>query len=133
MDISGLEKWHFEVTQSACDHLLELVLEGKKRATSSSLPAYEIEGEPLPEEGSMSVITGWDGIPKCVIRTTRVQVLPFRDITFDTAVLEGEDECLATWRGRHEKFFREEGMELGYTFTEDMPVVFEEFEIAEKL
>lgn len=43
MDISNLEKWHFEVTEKAADYLLGLVLEGRKRATSSSLWGYEIE------------------------------------------------------------------------------------------
>lgn len=52
MEISNLEKWHFEITEGAANYLLGLVLEGK---------------------------------------------------------------------------------ELGYTFSEDMPVIFEEFEIVEVL
>ena len=31
------------------------------------------------------------------------------------------------------RFFLEEGREIGYTFCEDMPVVFEEFEVIEVL
>ena len=49
MDISNLEKGHFERTEKAANYLLGLVLAGKKRATSSSLWAYEIEGEAVPK------------------------------------------------------------------------------------
>ena len=133
MNIDNLEKWHFELTEEACDHLLELVLAGKKRATSSSLEAYALSGENVPKAGDMSVITDWKGNPRCVIRTTRVRILPYKYITFDLAELEGEDETLESWRKNHERFFCEEGKELGYRFSEDMKVIFEEFEIVEYL
>ena len=133
MNIDGLERWHFELTESACNALLDLVLQGKKRATSSSLAGYQLSGEEPPKEGDLSVITDWDGNPRCVIRTVRVTLIPYRDITFDLARLEGEDDTLDSWRMNHGKFFREEGKELGYEFTEDMTVVFEEFEVVEIL
>ncbi|MBR3034093.1 MAG: ASCH domain-containing protein [Firmicutes bacterium] len=129
MDPDSLEHWHFERTESACNDLLGLVLQEKKRATSSSLAGYQLSGEKPPEEGELSVITDWDGNPRCVIRTVRVTRLPYKDITFDLARREGEDDTLESWRNSHEKFFREEGKELGYEFTEDMTVVFEEFEV----
>ena len=128
-DIDRLEHWHFELTESACNQLLDLVLAGKKRATSSSLLSYRMEGEEIPKAGDLSVITDWDGNPRCVIRTVRVTRLPYKDITFDLAGREGEDDTLESWRNNHEKFFREEGKELGYEFAEDMTVVFEEFEV----
>ena len=131
MNIEDLEKWHFEITEKACNDLLDLVLQGKKKATSSSAAAFQIKGEEIPEEGSFSVITDWDGNPRCVVRTVRVRRIPYNEIGFDTAVLEGEDESIESWRENHEKFFRAEGKELGYTFTEDMDVIFEEFEVVE--
>ena len=133
MNIDKLEKWHFELTEGAANYLLGLVLEGKKRATASSLWGYELEGGPLPKAGEMSVITYWDGTPGCVIRTTNVRIIPYHDMTFDIAKLEGEDDALESWRKNHEAFFTEEGKELGYTFSEDMPVIFEEFEVVEVL
>lgn len=133
MNIDKLEKWHFELTEGAANYLLGLVLEGKKRATASSLWEYELEGEPLPKVGEMSIITYWDGTPGCVIRTTNVRIIPYRDMTFDIAKLEGEDDTLESWQKNHEAFFTEEGKELGYTFSEDMPVIFEEFEVVEVL
>lgn len=133
MNIDKLEKWHFELTEGAANYLLGLVLEGKKRATASSLWEYELEGEPLPKVGEMSIITYWDGTPGCVIRTTNVRIIPYRDMTFDIAKLEGEDDTLESWQKNHEAFFTEEGKELGYTFSEDMPVIFEEFVVVEVL
>lgn len=133
MNIDKLEKWHFELTEGAANYLLGLVLEGKKRATASSLWGYELEGEPLPKVGEMSIITYWDGTPGCVIRTTNVRIIPYHDMTFDIAKLEGEDDTLESWQKNHEAFFIEEGKELGYTFSEDMPVIFEEFEVVEVL
>ena len=133
MNIDKLEKWHFELTEGAANYLLGLVLEGKKRATASSLWEYELEGEPLPKVGEMSIITYWDGTPGCVIRTTNVRIIPYRDMTFDIAKLEGEDDTLESWQKNHEAFFIEEGKELGYTFSEDMPVIFEEFVVVEVL
>ncbi|MBQ4004815.1 MAG: ASCH domain-containing protein [Firmicutes bacterium] len=133
MKLDGLEKWHFELTETACNELLELVLKGKKRATSSSLAGYLAEGTAVPKEGELSVITDWDGHPRCVIRTTKVRVIPYKDIPFRLARLEGEDDTLASWRKKHEAFFREEGKSLGYSFSEDMEVVFEEFEVVETI
>lgn len=132
MDISSLYKWHFELTEKASNYLLGLVLEGKKRATASSLWAYELD-DPITHVGEMSVITDWDGIPACVVKTTNVRMLPFCDVTYDIAKLEGEDDNIESWRRKHKRFFEEEGRQKGYEFTEDMMVVFEEFEVVEVL
>lgn len=121
--------WHFDLNERDANALLQLVLRDVKHATASSLWSFELEGDPLPEEGTLSIITDWDGEPWCVIETTRVHTLPYRDITFELARLEGEDDDLDSWRRHHEAFFREDGNELGYTFTEDMPVVLEEFRV----
>lgn len=133
MDLSHLDHWHFECTEDVCDRLLGLVLEGKKKATSSSAEAYRNEGEPLPRPGDMSVITDWAGRPRCVIRTKDVILLPFRDMTFELAALEGEDDSLNSWRENHRTFFLKDGEESGYVFSEDMEVVFEIFEVVERL
>lgn len=100
-----------------------------KKATSSSLLAYQVVGDRIPQLGDLSIVTDWQGIPKCVIETTNVMIIPFKDITFDICKLEGEDDNLESWRKGHINFFSREGKELGYTFTEDMPVVFENFKM----
>ena len=132
-NIDELEHWHFELTESACNYLLDLVLAGKKRATSSSLLSFKLSGEEVPKAGDLSVITNWEGVPRCVVVTTEVRVMRYGDITFDIAKLEGEDDSLESWRASHERFFREEGAELGYSFSEDLDVVFEEFVVVNVL
>lgn len=133
MNIENLEKWHFELTEKACNSLLDLVLKGQKRATSSSLAAFEFGDEIMPKEGELSVITDWDGNPRCVVRTKKLHILPYEEITYDLAELEGEDETLDSWKRSHERFFTREGEMLGYHFSPQMPVVFEEFEVVEVL
>lgn len=127
-----LEVFHFELTEKWANELLRLVLIGQKKATASSLWSYECEGEPLPTVGDLSIVTDWKGVPHCVIETTAVTVLPFSEITYDIAKREGEDDTLASWQQGHIKFYKEEGKMLGYEFTEDMPVVFEDFKVVYK-
>lgn len=123
------EVFHFELSEYWANELLRLVLEGVKKATSSSVWGYELEGDKIPEVGQYSVVTDWDGNPRCVIKTTNVRIIPFCDITYDICKLEGEDDSLESWRDGHISFFKEEGQELGYEFKDDMPVIFEEFEV----
>ena len=128
-DSTYFDCFHFELTEKWAEELLRLVLIGKKKATASSLYAFEKENLRLPEVGDFSIVTNWAGEPKCVIQTSKVRILPFREMTYDICKLEGEDDTLASWQRGHQRFFTEEGKELGYEFTEDLPVVFEEFEV----
>ncbi len=131
MSKNELEMWHFAGDENTSNYLLDLVLAGRKRASSSSLEAYRIQDEDIPKVGELSIVTDWNGRPHCVVKTTKVHVIPYREITFEIAKLEGEDDSLESWRDKHEMFFRKEGKELGYDFTEDMDVIFEEFELVE--
>ena len=117
----------FDLSERVANELLALVLCGKKRATASSLYAFEAEGGRIPQPGDLSIVTDWAGTPHCVIETVAVTVLPFCDMTFDICKREGEDECLETWQAGHRRFFTEDGAARGYSFSETMPVVFEEF------
>ncbi len=127
-----VNSFHFELTEYWANELLRLVMEGTKRATSSSIWEYESENEKIPRIDDYNVVTDWDGNAKCVIRTTAVTILPFKEITYDLCRKEGEDDSLTSWRKSHISFFIEDGKEMGYEFTEDMEVVFEEFEVVYK-
>ena len=129
-DTAYIECFHFELTEKLANELLSLVLTGQKQATASSLYAFEIEGNRLPQVGDYSIVTDWEGNPRCVIETTAVAIVPFKSIPFDLCKREGEDENLQSWRDGHIRFFQEDGKRLGYAFTEDMPVVFEDFKVA---
>lgn len=123
------ESFHFEMNETSANRLLALVLQGKKTATSSALSAYTLGGEPLPQSGETAILTDWAGEPWCVIETTRVTILPFDRMTDDLARIEGEHANLQGWRENHEAFFKLEGAQIGYSFSADMLLVFEEFRI----
>ena len=112
------------------DGLARLVYEGKKTATSSAAPLYELEGVPLPKRGECSVVLDSAGDAVCIIETTRVYVVPFSEVGAEHARMEGEgDLSLEYWRRVHREFFSECMAEAGLEFDEGMPVVCEEFEV----
>ena len=115
------------------DLLLRLTLEGVKTATASSLPLYEYENEQPPQAGQLSVISDTKGQARCVVRAVRVYTVPFRQVPAEQAWKEGEgDRSLDYWRRVHEDFFTLEMKEAGLSFSWDMPVVCEEFELLYK-
>lgn len=124
------ETWAFCGGGEAGDRLASLVLAGVKTATSSAYRPYGLEGEEIPKAGEYSVILYDDGRAACVLRTTKVSVVPFKDVDERHAWLEGEgDRSLAYWRNVHLEFFGEELSSMGLTFDEDELVVLEEFEV----
>lgn len=121
-----VEAWYYGGKEP--DKLAELTAKGVKTATSSAYPVYEAVGEELPRAGGFSVVMRRDGTAVCVTYTTRVYVVPFKDVSEEHAWREGEgDRSLAYWRGVHEAFFSESLEKEGLAFCEDMGVVCEEF------
>ena len=105
------------------------MLSGDKTATAGALWDYEAEGEDLPEPGALAIVTDGRGIPHALIATTRVDVVPFDEVSAEHAFLEGEgDRSLATWRQVHERFFTESAVH-DRGFRSDMPVVLQRFTV----
>lgn len=109
--------------------LLDLVLQGKKRATTSGYRMYFVEFDKIAKVGDLSLVLDLEDNPKCVIQTTRVLVKKIKDMTFDEVKKEGEDECLETWYDGHKRLFSEEYAEEGLNFSDDDYVVFEDFDV----
>ena len=131
-DESGLsgeyEAWAFG---GAPDKLAALVMSGTKTATCSSLEMLSLEGEPVPKPGDYSVILDSSGEAVCVIRTTRVYIEVFDQVTAEHAFKEGEgDRSLDYWRRIHMEYFTEELGAVGLSFDESSELVCEEFELA---
>lgn len=123
----GYEAWAFGAFP---DELASLVKDGIKTATSSAYDLYAINGEPLPEIGAYSVILSSDGSAACIIRTVRVEIVKFCEVSAEFARKEGEgDKSLGYWRRVHEEFFTRELKECGLNFSPDMKVVCEQFEL----
>ena len=129
--ISGTyEAWAFG---EAADKLAELVIRGIKTATCSAYDLYGIEGEPVPEAGEYSVILDSKDEAVCIIRTTKVTVIPFNRVSEEHAFKEGEgDRSLEYWREVHESFLSRELASVRLEFNEETKVVCEEFEVVFK-
>jgi len=121
--------FYFGSHESSAKHLLDLVLKGIKTATCSSVDSFILTGIKLPEIGDYCVITDWSGEPKCIIQTVNKIELKFKEMTFDICKREGEDENLESWQNNHISFFNAEGSQLGYSFSWDMNIIFEDFEV----
>ncbi|OJF75776.1 MAG: hypothetical protein BKP49_09935 [Treponema sp. CETP13] len=103
------------------------VLAGTKQANCAALESYQIDMEPLPAEGNRYVVTNWNGNALCVIETLKVTILPFMEITWEMAQKESYSDSMALWEERQRQFFEDDADLMGYDFTPDTPVVFEEF------
>lgn len=120
------EAWSYG---SSPDELAELTMKSIKTATASAYALYELEGEPLPEPGSFSIILDSKDEAVCIIKTTHVNVVPFEQVGEDFSWKEGEgDRSLRYWRKVHTKFFEEEFASYDMTFNEKIKVVCEVFE-----
>lgn len=121
--------WSFGGSPEEADALLDLVLDGTKTATSGALWDYEHESEPLPEQGTLSILLDGSDRPRALIEATEVAVVPFDEVGEEHARLEGEgDRSLAHWREVHERFFVDVATH-GRGFVPDMPVVLEQFRV----
>lgn len=98
--------WSFGESPEHADLVLGLVLDGTKTAMASLVSDYDAEDEPLPEPGTLGIVTDGAGTPRALIATTEVRVVPFAEVDEEHARLEGEgDRSLATWRATHAAFF----------------------------
>ncbi|MDD3410721.1 MAG: ASCH domain-containing protein [Eubacteriales bacterium] len=124
------EAWAFCGGGEVGDRLAALTLAGTKTATSSARIAYELEHDPLPHPGGYSVILLDNGDAVCVIRDTKVSVVPFDEVGERHAYLEGEgDRSLAYWRQVHREAFAPDYEQAGLPFDEHGLCVLEEFEV----
>lgn len=120
--------WCFGDNEHDANELAELTRRGIKRATSPSLWRLQHEGDPMPEPGNLHIVTDWQGLAHCVVRTTEVEVRPFDRITAAYAALEGEgDGSLAYWRRVHWDYYSRELAPTGHVPSWDMPIVCERF------
>ena len=128
MDITQLKKWNFGGDEVVASKLQQLVLEGKKTASTG---LYKGTLQVLSKVGDSAVITSYTGKPFCTIEYTKVTLVPFLDVTYEYVVKEGEgDKDLESWRNSHREFFTREYPSL---FSEESLVVCEEFKVTEIL
>jgi uncharacterized protein YhfF len=121
--------WTFGDSPELADELLALVLDGTKTATAELVWSFEAAEEPLPLVGNLSIVLDGSGAPRALLRTTKVDVVPFDQVSEEHARLEGEgDRTLATWRAEHERYWRRT-MPAGRAFAAGVLVVCERFRL----
>ncbi len=125
------DAWAFGgITEDMPNILADLVLHGKKTATASLYYLYELENEPLPKTDSFNIILNKDNEAICIIKTTKVYTTPFIEVSSEHAFKEGEgDLSLEYWRLVHKEFFTNNLSDINQSFSDDMLVVCEEFEV----
>lgn len=121
-----LPSFQFGDGPEMADRLGQLVVDGKKTATSSLVRLYEIDCEELPKVGERSIIENSKAEPLCAIEITQLVIKPFSEVEADFARAEGEgDLSLEYWQREHRKFFTKFLPE----FEETMLVVCETFRV----
>lgn len=124
------EAWQFGADPNT---LAQLVIDGTKTLTCSSLREYQVENEPLPEVGDVSIILDESDEPKCITQNTKVYTKKYYDVDEEIAFKEGEgDRTLEYWRKTHLEFFEWLYKEIGHEFNEDEEIVVEEFKMIYK-
>lgn len=123
------ECFAFGDSPEMADELLALVLAGKKTATVSVV----LENEQTPSVGDLSLVLDGCGNPACVIKTVYLETVRFCDLTWDMVKLEGEDDNFERWKAGNIRYWTRDAEKRGYTFTDQIPITFECFEVVEVL
>lgn len=114
--------------------LLALIREGRKRAGTSLLWSMQAEDQAVPHVGDIEIVLDHHQEPALITRLTRVEIVPYSEVTAEYAAIEGEgDGSLAYWREAHWAFFSRECQRLGREASESMPVVCAVFELLQVL
>lgn len=108
------------------------ILSGQKTAFFTCLNTLLIDNEILPATGELYLVVNRGGEPSCVIEIEKVSVLPFSEVTFDMINKEGEAESIDAWREKEKEELEEEGESVGFCFTPDIKLVYQEFRVIYK-
>jgi uncharacterized protein YhfF len=124
------QSFHFGMDNPLADELAAIVATGKKRGTAGLLADLEMEPGAMPLLNSYGVVTSFSGLPVAVIQTVAIDIVAFRDVSAAFAARENEgDGSLDYWQRGHRNYFGRRCVERGWTFSEDMAVVCESFDV----
>ncbi|MHA6531021.1 ASCH domain-containing protein [Paenibacillus sp. BAC0078] len=105
-------------------------MNGTKTGTAMNYELNEVRGVPLPFIGGHSILLDSNGEPRGIIETTKVEIVPFAEVTAEFAYSEGEDDrTLESWRYEHEAYFTRELKSYAKGFDPGMRVVCENFRL----
>ena len=108
--VDGLRVIEFGTPGEMRSWLVDLVVNGNKRATAELLSEYEAEGEPLEHVGERLVVVDDEGRRVATVCATKVVVSRFADVPDEFALAEAEGDLdAAEFRAGHSKFWASVG------------------------
>lgn len=114
------------------DELGGLVVQGIKTGTCAAHCVHELEGEPIPQVNDYAIILDGDNEPLAIIQYTNIDLVKMKDVTAEFARSEGEgDLSYDYWYQEHVKFFTWELGLHGITFTPDLLLVCQTFQVVD--
>ena len=110
------------------DELNALVLAGEKVATAGLLEDYVAEDEAVEEVGEHQALVDADGQVLAIVEITRVETVPFAEVSWEFAQAEGEGfTSVEHWREAHHAFWTA----MGSSVTDHTRVVCVWFEVVD--
>ncbi|MBC6310233.1 ASCH domain-containing protein [Listeria sp. FSL L7-1582] len=130
LDLACPDAWAFGYGAEMADRLGALVVDGVKTASCAAHCVHEIEGERIPEVGEYNIVLDGKNEPLVIIRYTEVELVKMNEVSQDFARSEGEgDLSYEYWYEAHVRFFTSELEQFGLTFTPDLLLVCQRFEV----
>ncbi|MBT0587050.1 ASCH domain-containing protein [Alteromonas oceanisediminis] len=124
------EWFHFDDNEEDAMKWAAMALAGRKRGTASLLDSYIYFSKPLPNVGSLSIVTDWHSNPIAIIETTNIDIQTFANVSEEFAMIEGEgDGTLQWWRKSHWRYFQNEAKSFGFEFSHSTKIVCEQFKV----
>ncbi|HCW2669431.1 ASCH domain-containing protein [Enterococcus faecalis] len=131
LDLSTPPAWMFgDGSKSLGNKLAKLVLSGKKTGTCAAKESYVVEKEDIPRIGQHAIVLDGAGIPVAIIKYTKIEEIPMNQVKEEFAISEGEgDLTYEYWYKEHEKFFINEFSNYGLTYTPEIILICQNFEV----
>ncbi len=126
--INGLRVLEFGDSGDLRTRLIDLVVNGNKRATAGALDWDYEPSEPIEAVGEKFAVVGNDNEHVATIQITRVEISSFADVPDEFALAEAEGDLTGDdFRQSHLKFWND----CGYEINDDSKIVMAYFELIE--
>lgn len=112
------------------EELGQLIHQGIKTATCSSLWEHEAEESAIPKVGQYDIVLDGQNQPLAINELTEVTIRPYDEVDASFAFDEGEgDRSLESWRDGHWRFFSRVLAAIGRDADPKMPLVCQRFRV----
>lgn len=109
--VDGLRTIEFGTPGEMRRRLVDLVVNGNKRATAGLMSDYEDEDEPIEHVGERLAIVDDDGAHVATVTATKVVLSRFADVPDEFALAEAEGDLnAADFRASHSRFWSSVGI-----------------------